>query len=57
RAFDPRNTLARGYAIVRAPGGAIVRDAGQVAAGQRLTLAFARGEVLADVAQVREIDE
>jgi len=55
RAFDPQNTLARGYAIARGPDGAIVRDAGQLTAGQRLTLAFARGEVLADVAQVREV--
>ncbi|HEY0294917.1 MAG TPA: exodeoxyribonuclease VII large subunit [Bordetella sp.] len=57
RAFDPQHTLARGYAIVRDPGGAIVRDAGQLAAGQRLALAFARGEALADVVQVREVDE
>lgn len=52
RAFDPQNTLARGYAIVRDPGGAIVRDAAQLAAGQRLALAFARGQAWADVVQV-----
>lgn len=56
RAFDPQNTLARGYAIVRDPGGAIVRDAAQLAAGQRLALAFARGQAWADVVRVVDDD-
>ncbi|WP_019939807.1 exodeoxyribonuclease VII large subunit [Bordetella sp. FB-8] len=56
RAFDPQNTLARGYAIVRGPGGAIVRAAAQLQAGQRLMLAFGQGEALADVVQVDGID-
>jgi exodeoxyribonuclease VII large subunit len=57
RAFDPQNTLARGYAIVRDDQGVIVRDAAQLTAGQRLGLAFSRGEALADVVQVREVGE
>jgi len=57
RAFDPQNTLARGYAIVRDEQGIIVRDAAQLAAGQRLGLAFSRGDALADVVQVREVGE
>ena len=57
RAFDPNNTLARGYAIVRDAGGAIVRDAAQLAVGQRVGLSFARGEAYADVAAVNKTEE
>jgi exodeoxyribonuclease VII large subunit len=53
RAFDPGNTLARGYAIVRDAQGGVVRDAGQLSAGQALDLTFARGGASADITQVR----
>jgi exodeoxyribonuclease VII large subunit len=43
RAFDPQNTLARGYSIVRDPSGNIVRDAALLEQGQGLALTFARG--------------
>lgn len=56
RAFDPHNTLARGYAIVRDAEGAIVRDAAQLAVGQRLDLSLAHGGAAVDVAQVRKPD-
>ncbi|WP_144635094.1 exodeoxyribonuclease VII large subunit [Bordetella genomosp. 13] len=56
RAFDPQHTLARGYAIVRDADGAIVRDAAQLAAGQRLDLSLARGVAEVEVTQVRQED-
>ena len=40
QALSPRATLARGYAIVRA-GGAVVRDAGTVAAGELVEIELA----------------
>jgi exodeoxyribonuclease VII large subunit len=43
RAFDPQNTLARGYSIVRDQSGNIVRDAAPLNEGQGLALTFARG--------------
>ena len=40
-ALAPSATLQRGYAIVQRPGGGVVRSAGEVAAGDRLTVRFA----------------
>ena len=39
--LDPRRVLARGYAIVEGPGGAIVQDAADVAPGTPVALTFA----------------
>lgn len=52
RAFDPQNTLARGYAIARDEAGNILRDATQLQPGQGLTLSLARGEADVRVEQV-----
>jgi exodeoxyribonuclease VII large subunit len=52
QALSPRATLARGYAIVRA-GGAVVRDAGTVAAGSRIDVELAAGTLGARVEEVR----
>ncbi|WP_066419877.1 exodeoxyribonuclease VII large subunit [Bordetella ansorpii] len=57
RAFDPQHTLARGYAIVRDADGAIVRDAAQLAPGQRLDLSLAQGGATVDVTQVRKQED
>lgn len=54
RAFDPQHTLARGYAIVRDADGAVVRDATQLALGQRLDLSLAQGGATVDVSMVRK---
>lgn len=43
RALGPQETLARGYAIARAPDGGIVRDAAMLEPGQALVLSFAKG--------------
>ncbi|VFR78295.1 Exodeoxyribonuclease VII large subunit [plant metagenome] len=52
RALDPQQTLARGYAIARDPDGRIVRDAGTLERGARLSLRFAQGEAQVDVREV-----
>lgn len=56
RALDPQQTLARGYAIARDTDGRIVRDAGTLARGARLSLRFARGEAQVDVRDVTPED-
>ncbi|MGE5337653.1 MAG: exodeoxyribonuclease VII large subunit [Gemmatimonadota bacterium] len=48
-ALDPAAVLARGFAMVLAPDGRSVRDAGQLAVGDRLQLRFARGAAHARV--------
>ncbi|WP_298459489.1 exodeoxyribonuclease VII large subunit [uncultured Cellulomonas sp.] len=45
RALSPAATLERGYAVVQRPGGAVVRDASEVADGERLRVRVARGEL------------
>jgi exodeoxyribonuclease VII large subunit len=53
RALSPRRVLERGYCLVRAADGTLVRVAGALSAGQRLTIEFARGEADARVEEVR----
>jgi exodeoxyribonuclease VII large subunit len=45
QALSPLATLARGYAIVLGPDGAVLRDAGRVAVGDRVRVRMARGEL------------
>ena len=47
RALSPAATLDRGYAVVQTDDGAVVRDAGTVAAGARLRVRVAQGELQA----------
>jgi exodeoxyribonuclease VII large subunit len=44
-ALSPQATLARGYAVVQLPSGAVVRDPGQVVVGERLRVRLAEGEL------------
>jgi exodeoxyribonuclease VII large subunit len=53
-ALGPYATLERGYAIVRGPSGAVLRDPAQVAAGDPLAIRLAGGELDARVAKVRD---
>jgi exodeoxyribonuclease VII large subunit len=46
-ALSPATTLRRGYAIVQHPDGSVVRAAGEVPAGERLTLRFADDQLTA----------
>jgi exodeoxyribonuclease VII large subunit len=52
RALSPLATLSRGYAIARS-GGAVLRDAGDVARGDPITVELGRGALGARVEQVR----
>jgi exodeoxyribonuclease VII large subunit len=51
--LDPGRVLERGYSVVRDAKGAVVTDAGQLAAGDRLDLTLARGGALVRVDQTR----
>jgi exodeoxyribonuclease VII large subunit len=51
RALSPAATLRRGYAIVQAHGGAVVRAPAQVAPGDALRVRLAEGELTATVTQ------
>jgi exodeoxyribonuclease VII large subunit len=48
---SPLATLDRGYAIVTTPAGAVIQDAGTVAAGTRIRARLARGSLECEVVQ------
>lgn len=56
RHLDPTAVLDRGYAIVRDPAGAIVRDAAVLAAGHTIAVEFAKGAAQATIDSVRPDD-
>jgi exodeoxyribonuclease VII large subunit len=49
RALSPAATLERGYAVVQRADGVVVRTPGDVAAGDRLRVRLADGELAATV--------
>jgi exodeoxyribonuclease VII large subunit len=51
-ALNPQAALARGYALVRAPDGQLVRSHRQLTAGMALQLRFAEGGAEADVSKI-----
>jgi exodeoxyribonuclease VII large subunit len=51
-ALSPARVLDRGYAVVRIPGGPVVRRAGQVGAGQAIDVQLAAGRLAARVEEV-----
>ncbi|HET6811530.1 MAG TPA: exodeoxyribonuclease VII large subunit [Acidimicrobiales bacterium] len=51
-ALDPTRVLRRGYAVVRDRRGAVVRDAGAVGTGERLSAELARGRLTVEVTGV-----
>jgi exodeoxyribonuclease VII large subunit len=51
-ALSPVRVLERGYAVVRAADGSVVRDASQVDAGARIALELAKGRIGAVVDEV-----
>ncbi len=53
-ALGPYATLERGYAIVRGPSGAVLREAAEVAPGEQLRVRLTRGELDAKVEKVRD---
>jgi exodeoxyribonuclease VII large subunit len=52
RALSPGRVLERGYAVVRTAGGAVVRSAATVGAGDRLAVRLAAGALTARVEEV-----
>jgi len=52
RALAPQRVLERGFAVVRDPAGVVVRQAGQVAAGQVIDIQVAEGRLSARVETV-----
>jgi exodeoxyribonuclease VII large subunit len=53
RALSPRRVMERGYCLVRRPDGTLLRVAAEVAAGDPVTIEFARGEADARIEAVR----
>jgi len=53
-ALSPYATLERGYSIVRAPDGSVLRDAGKVGRGDEISVKLQRGELGARVESVRD---
>jgi exodeoxyribonuclease VII large subunit len=53
-ALSPYATLERGYSIVRAPDGAVLRDASKVGKGDAISVKLQRGELGARVESVRD---
>jgi exodeoxyribonuclease VII large subunit len=51
-ALSPASVLDRGYAVVRIPGGVVLRRAGQVAVGQAIDVQLAAGRLAARVEEV-----
>ena len=47
--LNPQAVLSRGFSIVRNPAGAIIRDSHEIATGQAIEIAFARGHAQARV--------
>lgn len=54
RALSPRAVLERGYTLVRGADGGIVRGPDALAAGDRVTIEFARGEAAALIETLRK---
>jgi exodeoxyribonuclease VII large subunit len=52
-ALDPRAVLQRGYALVQMEDGTIVRSAGQLAEGIRITTRFTRGSAVSRIESTR----
>ncbi|GAB2687965.1 exodeoxyribonuclease VII large subunit [Thalassiella azotivora] len=52
RALSPQSTLDRGYAVVQAADGEVLRDAGRAVAGDEVRVRLARGRLAAQVTSV-----
>lgn len=52
--LNPLAVLARGYSVVRTPGGQVISKAGQVTAGDQLEIILGQGRLDAEVVRIRE---
>jgi exodeoxyribonuclease VII large subunit len=57
RTLSPAATLDRGYAVVQRLDGAVVRQPAEVAAGDKLRIRLAGGEISATVTSQHETDD
>ena len=57
RALSPRLVMERGYCLVRRPDGTLLRAATGLAAGDAITVEFARGEADARIEAVRDRED
>ena len=53
-ALSPLRVLGRGYALAQAEDGTVLRSAAQTAAGQRIRVRLAQGQLVCDVAETKE---
>jgi exodeoxyribonuclease VII large subunit len=53
-ALSPLSVLSRGFSITERPDGSIIRDAGEVTAGDKLTVRLAKGRLNAEVLSTEE---
>jgi len=56
QALSPLAVLGRGFALARREGGAVVRDAAEIAPGERLDVRFARGGARVEVLETQSDD-
>ena len=53
-ALSPLRVLGRGYALAQTESGEVLRSAAQTAAGERIRVRLARGQLVCDVAETKE---
>ena len=53
-ALSPLRVLGRGYALAQTEDGTVLRSAAQTAAGQRIRVRLAQGQLVCDVAETKE---
>ena len=53
-ALSPLRVLGRGYALAQAEDGTVLRSAAQTAAGERIRVRLAQGQLVCDVAETKE---
>ena len=57
-AFSPLKILSRGYSLTwKHPGGALVRDAGELLEGDQVCTRFGQGRIIATVDEVEKEDD
>ena len=53
-ALSPLRVLGRGYALAQTEDGTVLRSAAQTAAGERIRVRLAQGQLVCDVAETKE---
>ena len=53
-ALSPLRVLGRGYALAQTEDGTVLRSAAQTAAGERIHVRLAQGQLVCDLAETKE---